>query len=163
MRPAIAVLLAVALQGCSSENADAAASQETAAPPADKGLVAVTEAPPLDVDVLELEPLGDVAGVDLGARDGSCTFLNRGGDALMLAGAPDDANASGKAVIRAGGVLYLLTAARGGLAEVRGGTLFTGAGFTVRVSPPRPKDSKTLIAINTAKGGIYLPGEWNCT
>lgn len=161
MRVAVAALLAVALQGCSGESADAA--EQEAAAPADAVSGVVTAAPPAGVDMRNLEPLGDIAGVDLGAQDGNCTFSFQG-NTLLVAGAPDDAAASGKAVVRAGGELYLLTAPRGGIEKVRGGTLFTGAGFMVRVVQLKPaKFNKAQVEVFVENGQMLRIGEWNCT
>ena len=170
MRLAAAVaLFALALQGCSnadeSESADdyaarVGAGEATPVPPAAQESVPVTAAPPADVDVRKLEQLGNIAGADLGPRDGACTF-STGGTELMLAGAPADPATSGKGVVRAGGKLYLLGAGPGGMSQVRQGTRFTGAGITIDVSAGANQTAVLRVTDGQGRSADFS-GNWIC-
>ena len=171
MRLAAAVLVfALALSACSRENEGESAEDfaervgaggETAAPdPAAQESVPVSAPPPASVDVRSLEPLGNIAGADLGPRDGGCTFTV-GENPLLLAGAPNNPAASGKAVVRAGSKLYLLGAAPGGMDAIRQGTRFTGEGVTVDVTPTT--NQAAVLKVTDAQGrSANLSGMWIC-
>ena len=171
MRLAAALLCVVALSACSSEKegetaedfaARVGAAGETAAPdPAAQESVAVSAPPPASVDVRALEPLGNIAGADLGPRDGGCTFTV-GENPLLLAGAPNNPVASGKAVVRAGGKLYLLGAGPGGMDAIRQGTRFTGEGVTVDLTPT--VNQAAILKVADGQGrSANLSGLWICS
>lgn len=157
---------ALALSGCSNEQegetADDFAARvgtaEGSAAPAAVETTAVQAAPPASVDVLALEQLGNIAGVDLGPRDGGCTFSSNGTE-LMIAGAPSDPASAGRAVVRVGGKLYLLASA-GGLNAVRSGTRFSGEGVTVDVAAAG--QSSRLTVTNGAGQSKAVSGSWVC-
>ena len=166
---AAVVLLALALPACSNEREGESAedfaervgaSGETPVAPEAQESVPVAAAPPANVDVRKLEPLGNIAGADLGPRDGGCTF-SAGENPLLLAGAPNDPATSGKAVVRAGGKLYLLGAAPGGMAAIRAGTRFTGEGVTVDVTPTAGQAA--VLKVTDGQGrSANLSGNWVC-
>jgi hypothetical protein len=172
----ILAALPLALAACSSgrdgESADDFAArvggQDSATggqPPAgnEDGTPAATP-PPAGVDVTQIEKLGNIAGADLGQRDGGCTFQS-GETELMLAGAPADPSAGGKAVVRLGGKLYLLTMASGGMPAVRSGGTFTAEGMSVFVAPAAgPQDRRPANLTVTDSGGASrtVGGEWIC-
>jgi hypothetical protein len=167
---AAAVLFALALSACSRESEGESAEEfaervgtggEAAAPdPAAQESVPASAPPPASVDVRNLEPLGNIAGADLGPRDGGCTFTV-GENPLLLAGAPNNPAASGKAVVRAGGKLYLLGAAPGGMDAIRQGTRFSGEGMTVDVTPTT--NQAAILKVADAQGrSANLSGMWIC-
>jgi hypothetical protein len=105
---------------------------------------AVKGAPPADANVFAMEKLGDISGVDLGPRAGSCTFSSAGNEMLVAAG-PADRSLPGKGVVRIGGKLIALDTPPGGIEAVKTGTTFTGEGFTVRIQPSgKGKGSMTI-------------------
>jgi hypothetical protein len=170
MRFAAAVaLFAMALQGCSSEREGESAEDfaervgaggETPVAPEAQESVPVAAAPPASVDVRNLEPLGNIAGADLGPRDGGCTFTV-GENPLLLAGAPNDPATSGRAVVRAGGKLYLLGAAPGGIDAIRQGTRFTGEGITVDLTPTTGQAA--VLKVTDGQGrSASVSGNWIC-
>lgn len=165
---ALAAVLVLALGACSSEQDGESADDFAArvgttegtgeAAPTPVETTAVQAAPPANVDVLALEQLGNIAGVDLGPRDGSCTFVSNGTE-LLIAGAPNDIASAGKAVVRAGGKLYLLSST-GGLAAVRKGTRFSGEGITVDVAGSG--QAATLTVTDGSGRSRAVPGSWGC-
>ena len=128
------------------------------AAPAAIETTAVAAPPPAGVDVLALEQLGNIAGVDLGPRDGGCAFMSNGTE-LLLAGAPADPASAGRAVVRAGGGLYLLASA-GGLSAIRQGTRFSGEGVTVDVAGSG--QAATLTVTDGAGRQTAFSGSWVC-
>lgn len=164
---ATATLLAVALQACSGERTGESAEDfaarvgtgENEPAPAAQASVPVATPVPSDV-IVSLEQLGNIAGADLGPRDGGCTF-SVGGSELMVAGAPNDPATRGKAVVRTGGNLYLLDAAPGGLAALRAGTRFTGQGIIVDVATTGSQTA-TLAVTDGAGRVATLSGNWVC-
>ena len=109
MKRLLLIALPLALAGCSSEPAEQESADDFASrigqdgnvaggPQADPDLpntASVTA--PGGADLTQLQKLGDIGGVDLGARDGGCTLMV-GKDEMLIAGAPDDASVPGKAV-----------------------------------------------------------------
>jgi len=167
---AAVVLLALALPACSNEREGESAEdfaervgaggEATAPDPAAQESVPVSAPPPASIDVRNLEPLGNIAGADLGPRDGGCTFT-AGENPLLLAGAPNNPAASGKAVVRAGGKLYLLGAAPGGMDAIRQGTRFIGEGLTVDLTPTT--NQAAVLKVTDAQGrSANLSGMWIC-
>jgi hypothetical protein len=119
---------------------------------------AIAAPPPAGVDVLALEQLGNVAGVDLGPRDGGCTFASDGLE-MLIAGAPADPASAGRGVIRLGGQLYLL-ASVGGLNALRQGTRFSGEGVTVDVAGSG--QAATLTVTDGGGRQKAVAGSWVC-
>lgn len=119
---------------------------------------AVAEPPPAGVDVLALQQLGNIAGVDLGPRDGGCTFASNGTE-MLAAAAPDDPAGAGRAVVRVDGRLYLLSSA-GGLSALRQGTRFAGEGITVDVAGSA--QAATLTVTDGAGRQKSVSGNWIC-
>ena len=159
---------ALAVAACSdaqeSESAEDFAARVgdggTAAPatPAALETTAVAAPPPAGADVLALEQLDNIAGVDLGPRDGGCTFMSNGTE-LLLAGAPADPASAGRGVVRVDGKLYLLASA-GGLPAIRQGTRFSGEGITVDVAGSG--QAATLTVIDGAGRQKAVSGNWIC-
>jgi len=159
----MSVALCAALAACSKQDDgetadDFAARVGEPGTPAPVETTAVAAPIPPDVDATALEQLGNIAGVDLGPRDGACTFTS-GGAELMIAAAPDDFASAGRGVVRAGGTLYQLSSA-GGLPAIRRGTRFLGQGITVDIAGAGQSASLTV----TDAGGKAktFPGSWVC-
>jgi hypothetical protein len=175
---ALFAVLPLALAACSSqdegESADDFASrvgngQASGATDGNSTTMAdatpVDAAPPANVDVTKLEKLGDISGADLGARDGGCSFQS-GDTEMLLAGAKSDPSAPGKAVVRLGGKLYLLTLASGGLPAVQSGATYVGEGVLVTVAPKAQTGAfrdavLTAQAANGASNAVN--GKWVCS
>ena len=120
---------------------------------------------PGGADLTQLQKLGDIGGVDLGARDGGCTLMV-GKDEMLIAGAPDDASVPGKAVVRVGDSLVLTYAAAGGLDAIRDGTSFAGEGFTVSVAPAAGAGQRrpANVTVTDAAGKTQsYSGNWICS
>ena len=121
---------------------------------------AVAGPPPANADVFALQQLGDIGAVDLGPRDGGCTFSVNGIETLIAAGA-DDRSLPGKAVVRIGGKLIALDTPPGGIGAIRAGTSYAGEGFSVRVQPTAP--AKATMTITNARGeSRQTAGDWTC-
>lgn len=133
---------------------------EVEAAPAPQATVAVQAAPPVGADVLQLEKLGNIAGVDLGPRAGACTFSSQGNEMLIAAG-PEEETLPGKATVRIGGKLFLLDAPPGGFTQVRSGTVFNGEGFSVLVTPAGGDDAKMTVTDSEGDQQVF-DGKWVC-
>lgn len=134
----------LALAACSSEPAEAASQQ--------------------GADVTRLETLGDIAGVNLGPRDGGCTFME-GNREVLIASGLNEPTLPGKAVIRVGGALTLRDSAPGGFASITRGTSFTGEGVTVQVAPAAgdAQSRPANISVTSADGKTATySGNWIC-
>ncbi len=121
-------------------------------------------APPAGADVTVLERLGDVAGVDMGPRDGGCTLMV-GDAAMLMASSLKDRAMSGKAVIRVGNGLVLLDGEPGGLESVRTGSTFTGEGVTITIRPAtgNAQTRAATVAVTAANGKSQnYSGNWIC-
>ena len=121
---------------------------------------AVEAAPPAGANVFAMEKLGDIGGVDLGPRAGGCTFSENGTEMLIAAG-PADRTLPGKAAVRIGGQLLALDAPPGGIAAIKAGTIFTGEGFKVQVSPTGPGHAN-LIVMKPSGESKVTAGDWIC-
>ena len=178
-RAAIILSFALSLAACSQEpaadqeSADDFASRiggsgQTAAldpaqPTMDMPNAAET-APPQGADVTQLQQLGDIANVNLGPREGGCTFMEGSREMLIAAGLRDG-EVPGKAVIRVGDGLTLLDSGPGGLDRIRNGTTFTGEGVTVAVQPAGPagQTRRARITVTDAAGTRKsYSGNWIC-
>lgn len=176
------VLVALALAACSQEPAAQEGADDFAArigseAPAGGNTAALDPSqptmgdpnknqavPPAGADVTELQTLGDIAGVNLGPRDGGCTFRT-GGTEMLKAVAMDERAMGGKAVIRIGGGLVRLDSGPGGLAALRDGTVFRGEGFEVDIAPAGgAAQSRPATVTVTADGGKSqtYSGNWIC-
>lgn len=121
---------------------------------------AVKGSPPAGADVFSPEKLGDISGVNLGARAAGCTFSEAGKEMLIAAG-PADRALPNKAVVRMGGRLIELDSPPGGVEAIKTGTSFAGEGFSVRVQPTAP--GKAIIAITNGKGETkQITGDYVC-
>ena len=120
--------------------------------------------PPAGADVTALEQLRDIGGVDLGQRDGGCTFME-GNREMIIASGSNDRALPGKAVIRVGGGLTVLDAPPGGLSAIRAGTTFTGEGVTVQVAPAAgdaaSRPANVSVTGADGKSATYS-GKWIC-
>lgn len=180
MKRVLMVSAAVLLAACSQGDGDAESGDDFAArvgagqgeaTPAPTGTVAPPEstmargsAVPEGADPMGLEKLGNIARVDLGPRDGGCTFsLNA--QELLLAGAPDDETVKGKGVVRIGGELINLTAENGGLGAIYAGPTMTADGVTVKVVPAAGNDAMRTADLYVAADGKqrkFAGGQWAC-
>ncbi|MXO95635.1 hypothetical protein GRI34_04270 [Erythrobacter aquimaris] len=175
MRALILPLTALALAACSSEpapqeSADDFASringgEQGAAAPVDADAPNVAaEAPPAGVNVTQLEQLRDIANVDMGPRDGGCTFMD-GNRELVMASALREPTLPGKAVIRVGGGLTLLDTGPGGLDSLKAGATFSGEGVTVQVAPQAGDAASRAanLTVSAADGSTATySGKWIC-
>lgn len=121
-------------------------------------------APPQNADLTQLQKLGDIGGVNLGPREGSCTFMADGTELIMAAGMKEP-TIPGKAVVRLGGSLVTADAGPGGLASIKSGTTFTGEGFTVQVAPAAGEaQSRAANVVVSQSGGNSqnYSGNWIC-
>lgn len=122
------------------------------------------KAPPQGADVTKLEQLRDIAGVNLGPRQGGCTFME-GNRELLIAAGLREPTLPGKAVIRVGGGLTMLDSGPGGLNAITSGTTFTGEGVTVRVAPAagNAQTRRANMAVTAADGTVATySGNWIC-
>lgn len=175
MRALILPLTALALAACSSEpapqeSADDFASRINGAGQAPAASVdadapnVAQQAPPAGANVTQLEQLRDIANVDMGPRDGGCTFMD-GNRELVMASALKEPTLPGKAVIRVGGGLTLLDTPPGGLDSIKAGAVLSGEGVTIQVAPQagdaasRPAN----LTVSAADGSTATySGKWIC-
>ena len=123
-----------------------------------------TSAVPEGADPMALEKLGNIARVDLGQRDGGCTF-SLDAQELLMAGAPNDAAVMGKGVVRIGGELINVTAQEGGLDSIYAGPTMTADGVTVRVVPAAGNEAMRTADLYVAADGQqrkFAGGQWAC-
>ena len=162
MKRVLMVSAAVLLAACSQGDGDAESGDDFAAR-VGAGQGEATPAPE-GADPMGLEKLGNIARVDLGPRDGGCTFsLNA--QELLLAGAPDDEAVKGKGVVRIGGELINLTAENGGLGAIYAGPTMTAQGVTVKVVPAAGNDAMRTADLYVAADGKqrkFAGGQWAC-
>ena len=126
--------------------------------------VARTSAVPAGADPLALEKLGNIGRVDLGPRDGGCTYSQQATEVLLV-GAPDDPAVMGKGVVRIGGELVNLTAEEGGLDPIYAGPTLSAEGVTVRVVPAAGDDMVRTADLYVAADGKqrkFAGGQWAC-
>lgn len=179
MRFALVSFAALALAACSQEPAgeqegaddfasrigqqEGAAQLDPAQPDPNAPNVAV-DAPPQDANLVQLQQLGDIGGVNLGPREGGCTFMV-GNQEMIIAAAMKEPTLPGKAVVRLGDTLVMADAAPGGLAKVKSGTTFTGEGFTVQVAPAagegQSRPANVIVTDGAGKSQSYS-GNWIC-
>ena len=122
------------------------------------------DAPPQDADLTELQQLGDIGGVNLGPRNGGCTFMV-GSQEMIIAAGMNEPTLPGKAVVRIGDTLVMADGGPGGLAKVKSGTTFTGEGFTVQVAPAAGQASTrpANVVVSDASGNSQnYSGNWIC-
>ena len=121
-------------------------------------------APPANADLTTLQQLGDVGGVNLGPREGGCTFM-AGEKEMLIAAGMREPTMPGKAVVRVGDTLVMVDGAPGGLAAIMSGTTFTGEGFKVQVSPAagEAQSRPATITVSDAAGKSQsYSGNWIC-
>lgn len=120
--------------------------------------------PPAGADLTQLQKLGDIGGVDLGAREGGCTLMI-GKDEMLIAAGTGDKAIPGKAVVRLGDSLTLVDASVGGLAAIKAGTSFTGEGFTITIAPAAGEQASrpASVTVRDAAGKTQsYRGKWIC-
>lgn len=120
--------------------------------------------PPQGADVTQLEQLRDIAGVDLGPRDGGCTFMD-GNREILIASGTNEPTLPGKAIIRVGGGLTVLDGDPGDLSLIRNGTTFKGSGVTVQVAPAagNGQTRPANMSVSSADGqSVTYSGNWIC-
>ena len=177
MKKVLMVSAAILLAACSQNDSDAESGDDFAArvgangTPAPEGTVAPAEsteartsAVPQGADPMALEKLGNIARVDLGARDGACTFSLESQEMLMAA-APNDPAVMGKGVVRIGGELINLTAGEGGLEAIYGGPTLSAEGVTAKVVPAAGNDASRTADLYVAADGQqrkFAGGKWAC-
>ena len=179
MRIAFATLTLLALAACSQEPAVEQGSADDFAnrigqqqggavldpsqPDPDAPNVAAL-APPQDANLTQLQQLGDIGGVNLGPRQGGCTFMV-GSQEMIIAAGMNEPTLPGKAVVRVGDTLVMADAAPGGLASIKAGTTFTGEGFTVQVAPAAGEGQSrpaNVIVTDAAGTSQDYSGNWIC-
>ena len=120
--------------------------------------------PPQGADLTQLEQLGDIAGVNLGPRQGGCTFM-AGNVEMIVAAGMNEPTLPGKAVVRLGNTLVMVDSPPGGLARIKAGTTFTGEGFTVQVTPAageaQTRPANVRVTDAEGKSQTYS-GNWIC-
>ena len=145
--------------GGAQEGASKAPTQEQVEAQANMPNSAVAQIP-AGAQATQLERLGDIANVDLGARTGGCTFQEVGREVFVTAGNPS----TGRGVIRVGGELVTVEA-NGGLNAIRNGTTFSAAGVSISVAPAegnqarRPANMVVTDANNVTQS---YSGDWIC-
>ena len=126
--------------------------------------VADTSAVPAGADPMALEKLGNIGRVDLGPRDGGCTF-SQGGTEMLLVGAPNDAAVQGRGVVRIGGELINMTAQDGGLDAIYAGPTLSADGITVKIVPAAGEGTVRTADLYVAADGKqrkFASGQWAC-
>lgn len=179
MRNVLLILAPLALIACSQEPAEQESADDFAARIGGEGGADAAAdpsqptmdmpnkaeaAPPAGADVTKLQQLGDVAGVNLGPREGGCTFMTGETEMIIAAGLRDPAM-SGKAVIRVGDGLVLLDSGPGGLTTIKRGTTFTGEGVKVAVRPTAgtAQSRPANVTVTAADGKTQsYSGNWIC-
>ncbi len=178
MKTWLVLSAAIFLAACSQNDESAESGDDFAArvgsgdgAPAAEGSVAPPEstearisAVPQGADPMALEKLGNIARVDLGPRDGGCTFSLNATE-LLLAGAPNDPATMGKGVVRIGGELINVTAQEGGLDTIYAGPTMTAEGVTVRVVPAAGNQQTRAADLYVAADGKqrkFAGGQWAC-
>ncbi|WP_370177488.1 hypothetical protein [Alteriqipengyuania sp.] len=168
----VAIVLAACSQGDdASESGDDFAARVGGGEGSVQGSVADPEsteakasAVPAGADPLQLEKLGNIARVDLGQRDGGCTFSHEANE-LLIAGAPNDPAVMGKGVVRIGGDLINVTADEGGLDPIYAGPTMSAQGVTVKVVPAAGNQSTRTADLYVAADGQqrkFAGGQWAC-
>ncbi|MBX7540587.1 hypothetical protein [Qipengyuania sphaerica] len=176
MRIALLAFSALALAACSQEPAGQQESADDFAnriggstqldpsqPDPDAPNTAV-DAAPQGANLTQLQQLGDIGGVNLGPREGGCTFMV-GSQEMIIAAGMNEPTLPGKAVVRLGDTLVMADSAPGGLAKIKSGTTFSGAGFTVQVAPAagEAQSRAANVVVTDASGNSQnYSGNWIC-
>lgn len=178
MKKVLMVSAAILLAACSQNDSAGEGGDDFAArvgadgeAPAPQGTVAPAESTearssvvPEGADPMALEKLGNIARVDLGPRDGGCTF-SLDAQEMLMAGAPNDPAVMGKGVVRLGGELINLTAEEGGLEAIYAGPTLSAEGVTVKVVPAAGNDAQRTADLYVAADGQqrkFAGGKWAC-
>ncbi|KPL67517.1 hypothetical protein SZ64_04985 [Erythrobacter sp. SG61-1L] len=136
--------------------------------PARPGQVYAPPAPatiPAGTDVTKLESLSDVAKVNLGLREGDCSFV-ADGKMLIKSAAMRDPATRGRAFVLLGKTVITLNGAPGGFEAIRAGTTFSGQGVTVSVKPAAgtAQSRPANVTVGSADGKVQsYSGEWVCS
>lgn len=130
-----------------------------AAAPGAVANTAIKGPPPANADVFAMQQLGDIGGVNLGPRAGGCTF-SEGGKEMLIAAGPADRALPGKGVVRVGGTLIQLDTPPGGVDVIKGGTTFTGEGFSVRIQPTG--QGQAMMTITQGSDSKQIVGDYIC-
>ncbi|MXO74127.1 hypothetical protein GRI40_02685 [Altererythrobacter aerius] len=119
-----------------------------------------------------LTPLARNAPTALGEIHGGCSYIYQG-RSLLVVGAPDTTDATGKGVLVIDGQQVVLPgAAAGGPQVVESGPTLSGNGYTVAVlradGAPRSVSGRNEWAADLVVTGptgetTFSPGTWNCT
>ncbi|ABC63428.1 hypothetical protein [Erythrobacter litoralis] len=115
---------------------------------------------PSGADPKQLERLGDIGMVDLGTRQGGCTFQELGREILYTSGNDQ----SGKGVVRIGGELITVDAS-GGLSAIRAGTTFSTQGVSISVAPTAGNEARraaNMVVTDSAGTTQSYSGDWIC-
>lgn len=179
MRIALVCFSALALAACSQQPAgeqetagdfanrigqqDGGVQLDPSQPDPNAPNVAV-DAPPENANLTQLQQLGDIGGVNLGPREGGCTFMV-GNQEMIIAAGMKEPTLPGKAVVRVGDTLVMTDAAPGGLAEIKSGTIFTGEGFSVQVAPAAGEGQSrpaNVVVTDAAGNSQNYSGNWIC-
>jgi len=179
MRSMILPLFVLALAACSQQPAqeqegaddfasrigqqEAGAQLDPSQPDPNAPNVAV-DAPPTEANLTQLQRLGDIGGVNLGPREGGCTFMV-GNQEMMIAAGMKEPTLPGKAVVRVGDTLVMTDAAPGGLAAIKSGTTFSGEGFTVEVAAAAGEEQSrpaNVVVTDAAGNSQNYSGNWIC-
>ena len=170
--PALLPLVLLAIAACSDRSGTDgtegdfasrvgnASSPSAAAPAAPVATTAAAGPPSAGANVFAMEKLGDIGGVDLGARAGGCTFSSNGTE-MLIAAAPVDRTLPGKGVVRIGGKLIRLDTPPGGGATIKSGTTYAGEGFSIRIQPTAPGKA-TLTVSDSAGKTKAIAGDYIC-
>jgi hypothetical protein len=159
---AVLLLAACGAPDESAEDVSATVGEEVAAGAGAMGGVPTT-----------LKPLEGESSADLGETLGGCSF-EREGETLLVAGAPADADAPGRGVIRiSGGERMLETEQAGGPDYINAGPVLGDGEFSVTVERAEGEGEPVgaeatqwpadLIVTNAAgEEWRYTPGTWTC-
>ncbi|MCB5424595.1 hypothetical protein H0274_04940 [Altererythrobacter sp. CC-YST694] len=171
-------IAATGLAGCNlvkkqDEQVEAPAGTKIVQPDVQRDLPKDTAGQPVDKgEGPVLQALGDLSGVDLGQRKGGCTFQHNDGRDLLIAAAPADQGAAGKAAVRVDGVIVnLATMGDIGLDGIKAGGKYSNGTITVEVargSKGGVSGGVSRYAANlgvtdaNGKQRLYSPGMWIC-
>ncbi|MBX7496190.1 hypothetical protein K3172_10035 [Qipengyuania sp. 6B39] len=122
------------------------------------------KSPPPGANLTQLQQLGDVAGVNLGPRQGGCTFMV-GSQEMIIAAGMNEATLPGKAVVRVGNTLVMMDAGPGGLEGIKNGTKFEGEGFSLAMSVAAgagQSRNANVVMRDAAGNTSQYSGKWIC-
>ena len=178
-RLALALALAAGLAGC---NLLKKQDQDYAPPPGTKVVPVVAErdmptdgtGKPVDSgDGPVLQVLGSLEGVELGPRNGACTFQHKDGRELLVTAAPTKSDSIAVGAVRSGGVIVMLQSRdKIGADGLRAGPTLSGGKLTITVARAdgngeivgnmRRWNANLGVRDISGKQRIYSPGTWLC-